>query len=112
MYILYSFQVEIELNGSLVSEYFPPSVGSVESVHSESDSRVHDGEGAVERGTYTYTVHQLAYTRSGDKGDNCNIGTSVCGSSQSRSLAYRKLISQMVSVGLLHRSGVLRVSYV
>ena len=64
-------QIDISMNGEHVETFTNPQVpmatneGSTHSSHKQTE---------VTKGSHTYRLEDLAYTRSGDKGNNCNIG--------------------------------------
>ena len=80
-------QISIHLNGELVktldyssnSPTTPPSsqLGEGEREEEGEGERGEEGEGEGVRGDCTYSLEQLAYLRSGDKGNTANIGTCV-----------------------------------
>ena len=73
MYVpLILFQIDIHMNGEWVETYTPPTVPTAKL--SDTYSEPTDTTKALPRGTNTYRIEELAYTRSGDKGNNANIG--------------------------------------
>jgi len=44
------------------------------SVPTDRNESVEPREEKIEKGLFSYRLEQLAYARSGDKGNNCNIG--------------------------------------
>lgn len=85
---LYSFlypkdqlKIDIYVNGQLKEQYTPPTVpiaeldkdtSEAEHIGDESESSTDKTE--LIRGSFNYKLEDLAYTRSGDKGNNANIG--------------------------------------
>lgn len=59
------------------AETFVPATQTAQKTNSQPSvaTPVRSGEEKLERGTHTYALGDLAYTRSGDKGNKCNIGT-------------------------------------
>ena len=68
------FQIDIHMNGEHVEEYKEPSVEYPAPNTSASLSSNEDTTN-LQSGTHTYRLEDLAYTRSGDKGNSVNIGT-------------------------------------
>ena len=64
-------QVEVEINGNKICDYVAPTAEFSDN-NDTLDTDI--AESNVERGSHNYTIEQLAFTRSGDKGNNCNIG--------------------------------------
>ena len=62
------------MNGEWVETYTPPPVATAEPSQSSSSST--DTVTELAGGSKTYRLEDLAYTRSGDKGNNANIGRS------------------------------------
>ena len=50
--------------------YKVPNVQTTDDIVESKD----DCSAQVESGNHTFTLGELAYARSGDKGNNCNIG--------------------------------------
>ena len=67
------FQIDIHMNGEWVETYTPPTVPTDKLGASQRDSV--DTAETLPSGTNTYRLEDLAYTRSGDKGNHANIGT-------------------------------------
>ncbi|XP_014668785.1 PREDICTED: uncharacterized protein LOC106810034 [Priapulus caudatus] len=65
------FKVDIHMNGEFVETYKPTMT---EEVVSHSAGNKYDGLAAPVSGSHTYRLEDLAVTRSGDKGNNANIG--------------------------------------
>lgn len=62
------------MNGEHVETFNPPNVPTMTNTDGHSSpSPIPD----VPKGSHTYRLEDLAYTRSGDKGNNCNIGQYV-----------------------------------
>ena len=60
------------MNGT-VEEYVPPNIPTLDPADIEySEENIQHQE--VETGDHSYRLIDLAYARSGDKGNNCNIG--------------------------------------
>ena len=66
------YQIDIHMNGEWVETYTPPPVATAEV--SGSSGGPTDTITELAGGTTTYRLEDLAYTRSGDKGNNANIG--------------------------------------
>ncbi|KAL4230889.1 hypothetical protein ACF0H5_011263 [Mactra antiquata] len=67
------FKIDIHMNGDHIETFTPANVETC--VHKDTwipDSKSSTSE--LMKGTCTYRLEDLAYTRSGDKGNNCNIG--------------------------------------
>ena len=72
-----TFQTSIHLNGELVKTLDSRSCGPVTNATSQLREEGRQGGGddeGEERGDCTYSLEQLAYIRSGDKGNTANIG--------------------------------------
>lgn len=67
-------QIDILMNGEHIETYQPGTVPTMEHETSGSTASSQEHCRELPRGTYTYRLEDLAYTRSGDKGNNCNIG--------------------------------------
>ena len=72
-------QISIHLNGELVKTLDYGSSGPTTYPTSQlgEQERGEEGKGEVARGDCTYSLEQLAYLRSGDKGNTANIGTYI-----------------------------------
>ncbi|XP_045203626.2 uncharacterized protein LOC123556747 isoform X1 [Mercenaria mercenaria] len=68
-----NYKIDIKMNGEHVETFNPTSVPTTTHADTWSPSSGDTGS-ALPRGTNTYRLEDLAYTRSGDKGNNCNIG--------------------------------------
>lgn len=68
-----TFDINIFMNGEHVEKYNPPSVPTADYVKNTQPSTPEKSE-PVQSGKCTYRLEELAYTRSGDKGNTCNIG--------------------------------------
>ena len=68
----YLYQIDIHMNGEWVETYTPSPVATAEV--SGSWSSPTDTITELAGGSKTYRLEDLAYTRSGDKGNNANIG--------------------------------------
>ncbi|XP_052794703.1 uncharacterized protein LOC128227846 [Mya arenaria] len=67
-------KIDIAMNGKHVETYTPPKVAQEgQSSGSPKQSEV-KATGEVHIGSHSYRLEDLAYTRSGDKGNSCNIG--------------------------------------
>ena len=62
------------MNGDHIGDY-NPDVSSTSS-SSDDDDEV-EASGKVAKGKHSYRLEELAYTRSGDKGNHCNVGKAV-----------------------------------
>ena len=61
------------MNGEHVETFSPVTVPTT--THADTWVPSTTGTGStLPRGTNTYRLEDIAYTRSGDKGNNCNIG--------------------------------------
>ncbi|KAJ8297542.1 hypothetical protein KUTeg_024073 [Tegillarca granosa] len=67
-----TFDINIFMNGEHVEKYNPPSVPTADYVKNTQPSTPEKSE-PVQSGKCTYRLEELAYTRSGDKGNTCNI---------------------------------------
>ena len=63
------------MNGEFVEDYKIPSVTTQAATESKPSTPAKDAN--LLTGTNTYRLEDLAYTRSGDKGNHCNIGVCV-----------------------------------
>ena len=73
------FQIYVDTNKGSKEYSAPVGVSETSSSSSDSSSSDRDTESgrenqAVKNGNYSFRLEELAYTRSGDKGNNCNIG--------------------------------------
>lgn len=64
------------MNGEHVETYSPPSVQTLDDNTSTASTSTSVRSEDIPGGVHTYRLEDLAYTRSGDKGNNCNIGNS------------------------------------
>ena len=60
--------------GNRAEFYQPPVTDKFTDQSSNQDTNETTSEETVEKGTFSFRLEQLAYARSGDKGNNCNIG--------------------------------------
>ena len=59
--------------GDKVEQYQPPLFGqTIQPIKEESTGL--QTEEKLEKGSFSFRLEDLAYARSGDKGNNCNIG--------------------------------------
>jgi len=95
--------VDIHMNGELVERYREPEkTPSTSSVNVETKVSANDeSESKVTEGSHTYQLGELAYTRSGDKGNDANIGV-VCRNADYYPLLEHKLTAQMVEKYFSH----------
>ena len=68
-----SLQIDIHINGEHVEEYKQIDV-SKESIINSKGSYAKLGSKNLPSGSHTFRLEDLAYTRSGDKGNSLNIG--------------------------------------
>ena len=67
------YQIDIHMDGEQVEQYTPPDVATQKYSDTTSEQPVHSFEN-LQKGENSYRLEDLAYTRSGDKGNNANIG--------------------------------------
>ena len=68
-------QVDVCVNGHTVERYTAADIGGTQSTASEPPVKcAKEEEEEVCRGRYTRPLSELAFIRSGDKGDTANIG--------------------------------------
>ncbi|KAK6975613.1 hypothetical protein BgiMline_021987 [Biomphalaria glabrata] len=74
-----NFKITIEMDGKVV-EYIPPNVPTAEYLTqaypaSDCNGKAENKAAAnLPKGEFSYRLEELAFTRSGDKGNDCNIG--------------------------------------
>ena len=64
------------MNGDHIGDY-NPDVSSTSSSSDSDDDVTASDKGKVAKGKHSYRLEELAYTRSGDKGNHCNVGKAV-----------------------------------
>lgn len=67
------FKASVHIGGT-VESYFPPPGVAVDVTRSTHEDAVESKDEKIEKGTFSFRLEQLAFARSGDKGNNCNIG--------------------------------------
>ena len=69
----YIMQVDIHMNGEHMEQYEAPNINTADIADDSPHQIINDVPG-LPSGPNSYRLEDLAYTRSGDKGNNCNIG--------------------------------------
>lgn len=67
----------MELNGNHVERYIPPSTPTAEylkQAYPPTNGKDNEYVHSLPEGSHTFRLEDLAFTRSGDKGNNANIG--------------------------------------
>jgi len=83
-------QVEITMNGKSGGSYTPASFGdSVQGSKGQSQAPLTT---ELHHGTHIYRLEDMAYTRSGDKGNNCNIGNTFYNGFVVRIYVYKMVL--------------------
>ena len=72
MHVVLLSQASIHI-GDEVESYQHPATGA-KHVESDDGEIVVSEQDQVEAGLFSFRLEELAYARSGDKGNNCNIG--------------------------------------
>ena len=68
-----SLQIDVHMNGEFVEHYNAPSPASTTPSSGKSKKPPEMNE-EVLTGSHSFRLEDLAYTRSGDKGNNVNVG--------------------------------------
>lgn len=71
---LFCSQLSLHMNDQLVETYVAASVPTAEYPHKTITQASNTQNEAIDEGSFTFRVEDLAYTRSGDKGNTANIG--------------------------------------